>query len=610
MDFNSDTIASILKTTSNEIFVNLLNKIGGDKDLVLSPQLISTFDQIFGFTLLKKNGVQKIFKLDSMAKSFSSKKICFVIQPIISETRLVATAITADRQRGDEDTKYWVIFVPQKNFMCDECLESEGIYEFITIMDFPLGLIPLDVDLFSLELPQLYYNTFLVGDLSGVNHICKSLSQLQTLIGRIPRAYTKGKYADIVADYLLQQSANKTEESLSIGNSLFTDLILVDRDEDYVSLLLSQLTYMGVMDEMFGIKNGKVEFGPEVTKSDDKNNAKHNLSVDLIFDDIKDMPFSSVFVSLKEKGQKLKQVYNKSHTMDIKDMKDFVTNQLKGLQNQHKSLVLHISASETIMENKKEVCFAEQLTVERNLIEGIDTKASLEFIEEGIIRQFSDTLSLRLICLYSITQSGISTKDYQNLVKLYVDSYGHKHISVFFNLTKLGIIVENSSPTFNIQQVANPRIASNMRSLLLRPNDSSVRKFRQTIKKLNLIPQIDGQAYDVRNPKDCAYVFGGAYIPLITRIVQLVCDSKNSNEEINRLLNGKFVNLNQRIDATNYAKLMPIKVILLFIIGGITYAEVAAVRFLAKQLGIQIIIATTCITNGSQFLKQLMPSIK
>ncbi|CAG2123345.1 unnamed protein product, partial [Medioppia subpectinata] len=128
------------------------------------------------------------------------------------------------------------------------------------------------------------------------------------------------------------------------------------------------------------------------------------------------------------------------------------------------------------MDRKKAINFAEQLTVERNLVEGFDPKACLQFIEEGIIRQLGPIVSLRLICLYSITQSGIASKDYKNLVKLYLQSYGHNHIITFFNLKKLGIIVENMG-----SNISNP--------LMLRSNES-IRKFRQTVKKLNLIPQI------------------------------------------------------------------------------------------------------------------------
>ena len=95
-------------------------------------------------------------------------------------------------------------------------------------------------------------------------------------------------------------------------------------------------------------------------------------------------------------------------------------------------LVIDISACESIMERKKEVVFSDQLNIERNLVEGIDSKSALDFIEDGIIRQFSPLISLRLLCLYSITQSGISNREYKNYLKLFMQSYGHKHISTFF----------------------------------------------------------------------------------------------------------------------------------------------------------------------------------
>ena len=262
-------------------------------------------------------------------------------------------------------------------------------------------------------------------------------------------------------------------------------------------------------------------------------------------------------------------------------------------------LFADISACETVMEKKKQISFSEQLSVERNLIEGIESKSSLEFIEEGIIRQFSPFISLRLLCLYSITQSGIASKDYKNLLKLFLQSYGHKYMKTFFTLKKLGIIVESSATTLSVTN--NPLSGTNMISFLR--STESIRKYRQTIKKLNLIPTISSE-YDIRNPKECSYVFGGAYTPLISRVIELVCDSKNSNQEISKLLNGKFVSLNQRLKPQNYTKIVP-KAVLIFMIGGITYAEVSALRFLAKQMDVQIIIATTSVINGSDFLKYL-----
>ena len=52
------------------------------------------------------------------------------------------------------------------------------------------------------------------------------------------------------------------------------------------------------------------------------------------------------------------------------------------------------------------------------------------------------------------------------------------------------------------------------------------------------------------------------------------------------------------------------KVILVYFIGGITYSEIAALRFLATQKGYKIIIATTSIINGKRMLSSFMEKIK
>jgi hypothetical protein len=252
------------------------------------------------------------------------------------------------------------------------------------------------------------------------------------------------------------------------------------------------------------------------------------------------------------------------------------------------------------MERKKEINFSEQLRIEHNMIEGVDSKLSLNYIEEGIIRQFSPIVSLRLISLYSITQSGIANKDYKNLVKLFVQSFGHQHIWTFFNLKKLGILVESSQISFTN---ANTSLNS-MNKMSVSRSSESIRKFRQTVKRLNLIPQLSQDSYDVRKPKDCGYVFGGAYIPVICRVVELLSEAKNSDEEISKLLQGRFVY--QQTNSTNYTKAVP-KAVLVFFVGGVTYAEISALRFLAKQKGIQILIATTSVINGTTFLRQIMP---
>ncbi|CAN0388709.1 unnamed protein product [Ectocarpus sp. 8 AP-2014] len=51
------------------------------------------------------------------------------------------------------------------------------------------------------------------------------------------------------------------------------------------------------------------------------------------------------------------------------------------------------------------------------------------------------------------------------------------------------------------------------------------------------------------------------------------------------------------------------KVMLVYFIGGVTYMEIAALRFLnaQREFPFEIVTATTKITNGEEFLETLLP---
>jgi vacuolar protein sorting-associated protein 33A len=85
--------------------------------------------------------------------------------------------------------------------------------------------------------------------------------QLQQLHGLFPRLTGKGDKARILADMLLrlrQETAtdNRSNYSMNIGKSQpFESLVILDREADFVTPLLTQLTYEGLIDEKYGIKN-------------------------------------------------------------------------------------------------------------------------------------------------------------------------------------------------------------------------------------------------------------------------------------------------------------------------------------------------------------------
>ena len=92
--------------------------------------------------------------------------------------------------------------------------------------------------------------------------------QLQSTFGLFPRLTGKGDKAKILADMLLRMRQESIIDSRTalygIGQSQLIDsLIIIDREVDFITPLLTQLTYEGLIDEKFGIKNSTNNILPE-----------------------------------------------------------------------------------------------------------------------------------------------------------------------------------------------------------------------------------------------------------------------------------------------------------------------------------------------------------
>lgn len=250
-------------------------------------------------------------------------------------------------------------------------MERDGVYGHVNFIDCPLFFFPLEVDVLSFEQPNLFTTLFLDNDQTPIFNIASSLIQLQAVVGKIPVIRGHGTISKTAIKLMKTLMSEEEEESQPVvqrprekdGNtqekSVISNLVIIDRNIDYVSALLSQLNYEGLLDETFGINCSKVNFPSTVTKT--INAKKHVVnSTDEVFRDIRDAHLSSAFAKLRDKGIELKRQSEKRNQMDLNQIKDFVKNQLKAIQSQQASLSLHVSACELIMEDKKESCFIER----------------------------------------------------------------------------------------------------------------------------------------------------------------------------------------------------------------------------------------------------------
>ncbi|KAH7643688.1 vacuolar protein-sorting protein-like protein [Dermatophagoides farinae] len=581
--------------------------IDGSKDIVLGGLIVSIIDLICSYTSMKEVGVEKIYKINNIPTA-TNKKLCFIIQSNINDVKQVCNWLNVFHSKDIQDIQYWIIFVPKKTFDCEKYLEKEGLYSCFNIWEYPLGFIPFDNDLFSLEQKDLYHDYLLLGDHQFLNNVVQAMHHFQRLFGHMNLVITKGRASEFICNNLQKLNAFSGVIDDSSRDCLI-DLFVFDREEDYVALLLSQLNYSGIIDETFSINCGKIPFNPDdcCNQKQDVNSIKHNLlKNDQIFADVQDKFFSSVCSTLKEKGQKLRQKSYERQTMNLSEMKNFLTKEISNLQSEHKLLFSHLTICESIMEKKKLTKFSDQLRIEQNMIEGIESRTAMNFIEDGIIKLLPETQMLRLICLYSICYSGISNKELNNLIRLYTQSYGHHHITTFYYLKKIGILYESTNQFNLIASSTAQKLAATTLPLVSSSTSETIKKFRHIVKKSNLIPLLETEHYNPRVPTDCGYVYGGSYCPYICKLMQNFFDTKNLSqiEEWCKQNHCKLQpNLlpNQHVGRDWQSKAKRIQMILFA--GGITYAEISSLRFLSKQISIPIIIMASSIINGNTFLR-------
>lgn len=591
-------LSKLLKTQ----LAHLLVSIPDEKDVVIDPDLMKPLDRVAGITFLKEHGVSKIFKLEPGQKSLPGcGKRVYLVRPRLVTMKYISDHINTEIAKG-ERRSYKIVMVPRKLHVCEMILESEGVMGHVTIDEFALELFPLDSDLLSLELPEFFTSFYLDNDTTWLHTVSSSLVNLQRLFGRAPNIYTIGKGAKMVHELMetmFETHKDRRDKSFHIGQ-----IFIVDRDVDYVSLLCSPMTYEALLDESFGINCSMIDFDGEVT-GDGKGAKMLLTSQDEIYTLIRDCHFSQMFSYLRDTAKKLQELENKKNNLQsVGDMRKFVGNDLRVLKQQQKLLSTHISACEAILKIKGKTDFEDFIKIEHNLLEGIEYKDSMTYVEECIQKQFSPILTLRLMCLASLTQEGLSQREYKALKTQFLHSHGFEHLVTLFKLKKLGLLAEQESG----QSSMRPGTANKLLGSV--PFKKS--NYRALNRKLGLVP--NAEDVNLQQPNSLSYVFSGAYTPLLCKLVQQILTRETliGLEDVGRMCGGMHAEIKTKTQGSS----MPgpsnpaMKVVLVFFLGGCTFSEITALRLIGKLQGLKIIVATTAITTSSRFIESLVEKVQ
>ncbi|XP_072762753.1 vacuolar protein sorting-associated protein 33B [Anoplolepis gracilipes] len=567
MDITLDDKLNALQQISQRKLVDILDSIPGNtKDLIIEQKLMKILDSFVGVTVLKRHGVDKIYKMEEGLKPSNNQRVFLVSNNLITCKRVLdqIQSEISHVTKSHVESYHHLLVMPFVPAVLYNLVEEEGLAELVTLQTLSTEFIKLDGNVLSLENPMfidLYYHK----DISLLRALARNLWSLQLILGSPRLSLLVGKHSQQVGK--LMESMEQCLGSSSLENEVGA-LIVMDRSFDLTTTLLTPVTYSGLLNEVIEVNVGTAVLG--------KSQIKLDPDKDQIYGEVRDTPCSDVFPILHGKAKSLKSEQEAIQTMKLAEMERYVSTKLQKTKDITRQLAFHISACQIIADTLGSEFQALQ-AIEKLMLDCKDRKECLSYIERNIDEYA--LRCLRLLCLLSITTDGITQSELQNIQKLHLHTHGYQHIPLFYKLHTIGLLKYRTENILHKLPNWNSEWSSNAQRLKMLPNYS--------------------KRSDQNNRTCPSYVFNNAYIPAIAQILNIVSNQEKDSRSFEDLINlsGCVVN-GQR------GTLSP-KMVVICVIGGITCAEIAACRLIEKSTGIRLILASDTILTGNKLMQRI-----
>ncbi|XP_003745503.1 vacuolar protein sorting-associated protein 33A [Galendromus occidentalis] len=578
--------------------LNLLDSVGGTKCLIWDEELTSPVATVIEYHILKARGVVYMIQSCKMGMEIATvaQNVIFILRP-----RSKYMDVVADCIKHTKNVDFHIFFVPRASFPCQQRLEKLGVFGSVQIHQLLIEVFPLDPDLMSMDLDGLFRECYVDGDTSQLLAVARALSMLQSLFGVIPYVRGKGVQAQRILELmarLRKELSGKESPQVAQIDTLF----LLDRSVDLLSPLATQLTYEGLLDEMYGIKDSFIKFPAEVipeefhVKTPNSSEKKPttvifqlNSSEDL-YVALRDRNFNTVGPVLNQMAKQLSKQYDERHeAKTISAMKDFVS-RLPKIQETKRSLTKHCTLSELVQQRISNPDFTEDLYCEQEFLRGEYGPDQIHPHIENCIALGRPLLRvIRLICMHSLTANGFKPKLMEHYKREVVHQYGIETLTLLKNLEKCGLL-----KTYVTSQKGYSMMLKTLRLTVDNVNDME--------------------------PQDPAFVHQ-MYAPLSVRLLQFYgTPGWRAITDILEVLPGATIEDYQHAAATKLQRRNSReslqsghgsedkKLCLVVFIGGCTFAEITALRWLSQQgdCSLEFVVLTTSIISGDRFIKTLM----
>ncbi|KAH8414709.1 hypothetical protein KR215_000829 [Drosophila sulfurigaster] len=604
----------LLQESACRELVQQLDAIHGSKVIVLDEAMIGPLGLVTKPNLFRERSIDLLPLKPEMRFPKELSNIVYIVRPQVALMDQLVAHVKTNSQHGRQ---FHILFVPRRSCLCIKQLENKEVMgAFGRLEELPWNFLPLDADVVSMEMLHAYRDVSIDGDTTALYQAAIGLVQLQRLYGRIPKIYGKGVQAQLVWDHAKQLAID--EKSLYNGDKGAIDqLILLDRGIDLLSPLATQLTYEGLIDEFYGIRQNQLTLPAEHFPSYNAVNSSSTAATAVraaeeserllsdrgqrktlmlhsgeeLYAELRNKNFNEVRMLLVRKVKEIQEQMNlNSQQQSVQEIKSFVERMPQMLE-QKRATSDHTAIAGLIDEQLKSYAFNDDLAAEQEFMVCADIDKSSSYIEDLIARHSELHNVLRLICLQCAAASGFKERVLNHYKRELAHVYGLEVLLTISNLEKAGLLhAQTESRAYAV-----------LRKTLHLTVDDSVEV----------------------NPKDISYVHS-FYAPLTARVVEHSLKPlgwQSLKSQINNLPGPTFedfqvplIGIGGRYGGggtpSETSLLHARRVVLVLFVGGCTFAEIAALRFLAAQEdnNVQFLIATTKIINKRTFLESVMGS--
>lgn len=568
---------------------------------MIDPALSAWLGLAADVAVLKEHGVDSLTLLSEspVAAPDGAGPVVFVARPTPAAAAAIAATVKVGLAAPGGARREWrALLAPRAGLRARAALAAAGALGSVALADLPLHFLPLDADLLSLE--DYDAPAALAAGHPGPAHaVAAGLAALLPRLGAPAVLRAVGPAALAAADALAAARKAAGADAPPPGGGKVSEWILIDRSIDWVTPLLTQLTYEGLIREALPVRGGAAVFegGPAAAAPSTPHSSRPArtrvplTAADPVFRELRDASFAAAGPALGARARAIQTGYSAARAggAPLADLRDFAAT-LKTLP----AVQRHVALAEAAGAAAGAGWFKDRVAAEQALLAGGagGGDAGADAAEAILARGAPAEAGLRLLCLACAVGAAPTRARLDRAVRELAATAGPEVAATLTSLEHGGLL--KSGGGGGGDKPAWPALRRSLRLLA------------------------DGG--DPRSPVDAAYVYAG-YAPATVRLVEAAGGAPGwagagPADAVRALGGGREVAL--RTDAAGRPTEEPLprggappgpRIVLVAFIGGATSAEVAALRWLAARprATTRYLVATSAMLTGDDVVRAFAP---